>query len=283
MEHKYRNLLKEAQQGGYAIPAFNYTDIWEFLAIMEAATELQAPVYAASAKITVDALGIDMCGAFGLTGFRQGQGNYFNHLDHSTSVAMCKAAVDAGYHSVMFDGSALPLDENIAKTREVAMYARAHGVYAEGEVGQILGRNDESTYLGGEHMASLDDCLRMVQESGVDSLAIGIGNQHGFYAQKPKLNVDLLTQVSEKIDTPLVLHGGTGLEEQEVLRCIQNGIAKVNVGTAIHCAYKQAVANVIGNEPKNFAVTSFTLPAKEAMKEIVRHWILLCGADGKKH
>ena len=282
MSNTYRNMLLEAQEGGYAIPAFNYTDIWEFLAISEAAEELAAPVYAATAKDTVDALGIDICGSLGKIQYAKTNGNFFNHLDHCTMIERCKAAVDAGYHSVMFDGSHLPIEENVAKTQEVANYARQKGCFTEGEVGQILGRSEEGAYTGGAYMASIEDCIRMVEEGGVDSLAIGIGNQHGFYTAPPKLNIPLLAQVSKELDTPLVLHGGSGLSEDTVRECIKNGICKVNVGTELHRAYKDTVKAIIGNEPANYAVVRFAVPAKEAIKEVVKRWIILCGAAGKR-
>lgn len=282
MSNTYRNMLLEAQEGGYAIPAFNYTDIWEFLAISEAAEELAAPVYAATAKDTVDALGIDICGSLGKIQYAKTNGNFFNHLDHCTMIERCKAAVDAGYHSVMFDGSHLPIEENVAKTQEVANYARQKGCFTEGEVGQILGRSEEGAYTGGAYMASIEDCIRMVEEGGVDSLAIGIGNQHGFYTAPPKLNIPLLAQVSKELDTPLVLHGGSGLSEDTVRECIKNGICKVNVGTELHRAYKDTVKSIIGNEPANYAVVRFAVPAKEAIKEVVKRWIILCGAAGKR-
>ena len=285
MSSIYQDLVRKAQAGGYAVPAFNYTDIWEFLAILESAEELKAPVYAASAGVTVDALGLDFCGAFGKIGYAQTNGNLFNHLDHCTSVERCKAAVDAGYHSVMLDCSALPLEENIAKSQEVVKYARGKGVYVESEVGQVLGRSDES--FGYESMdagavrVTAEDCVRMVRESGVSSLAIGIGNRHGFYKTPPKLNIPLLAEVHSMIDVPLVLHGSTGLEADVVRECIRNGVAKINVGTALHRAYKEAVAAAIVQESDAYAVTSFTLPAKEGVKEIVHYWIKLCGAEGK--
>lgn len=282
MSKKYRDLLRAAQKEGYAIPAFNYTDSCEFLAIAEAAAELKAPVYAASAKITVDAMGLDICGVLGLLEHEKASGYFFNHLDHCTSVHTCKAAVDAGYQSVMFDGSKLPLEENIAQTREVADYAKRKGVFTEGEVGQILGRSDEGAYTDSGYMVTTQDCVRMVEEGGVDSLAIGIGNQHGFYTAPPNLNIPLLAEVHSILDIPLVLHGGSGLEEDVILECIRNGICKVNVGTELHRAYKCKVAEVIGDEPTNYAVTSFSSPAKEAIKEVVCRWIKLCGAEGKR-
>lgn len=278
----YQNLLQKAQEEGYAVPAFNYTDIWEFLAILEAAEELGAPVYAASAKVTVDALGLDVCSALGSLGYARSNGNLYNHLDHCVSVAGCKAAIDAGYQSVMLDCSALPLEENIAKSKAVADYAKQKGVFVEAEVGQILGCNDETAYTGGVYFVKTEDCVRMVQESGIDSLAVGIGNKHGFYQGQPNLNIGLLAMVHKKVDIPLVLHGSSGLEAAVIRECIRNGIAKVNVGTELHCAYKNAVAVESVKDPYNYAVTSFAFPAKEAIKDVVRRWIKVCGAEGKR-
>ena len=163
MSNTYRNMLLEARRGGYAIPAFNYTDSWEFLAIMEAAEELNAPVYAASARNTVDAMGLDICGGLGGIAYKRSLGNLLNHLDHCSDVSRCKAAVDAGYHSVMYDGSALPLDENIQYSRMVSSYAKEHGVWMEGEVGQILGRTEEGRYSGGAYIARMEDCLAVTE------------------------------------------------------------------------------------------------------------------------
>ena len=277
----YKDILRYAQEEKFAVPAFNYTDIWEFLAILEAAAELRAPVLAATAPVTVYAMGLDFCAAFGKLGYEHTKGNLYNHLDHCTSVDCCMAAVGAGYHSIMFDGSALPLEENIAKSKLVADYARARGVLVEAEVGQILGRSDEGSCDKAVYSVTQDDCIRMATETGITSLAIGIGNRHGFYDKKPNLNIALLADVHRELPIPLVLHGSSGLEDAVVKECIRNGISKVNVGTALHYAYKQKVAEVIDVEKKNYAVTSFAVPAKEAIKDVVRTWIRVCGAEGK--
>lgn len=278
---QYKDILKYAQEEKFAIPAFNYTDVWEFLAIQEASVELRAPVLAATAPVTVDAMGLDFCAMFGKLGYEHTNGNLYNHLDHCTSVNRCMEAVNMGYPSVMFDGSALPLEENIAKSKMVADYARTRGVLVEAEVGQILGRSDEGNCDKTNYSVTQDDCFRMATETGITSLAIGIGNRHGFYDKEPNLNIALLADVHGELPIPLVLHGSSGLDEAVVKECIRNGIAKVNVGTALHYAYKQKVAEVINLEKKNYAVTSFAVPAKEAIKDVIRTWIRVCGAEGK--
>jgi ketose-bisphosphate aldolase len=277
-------MLKEAHKQGFAIPAFNYSDIWEFLAIVESAEQLEAPVFAASAMVTVNTVGLDYCAALGRVAFEKYHGKVHNHLDHCNELEICKRAVDCGYHSVMLDASRLPLETNITMTKEVVSYAHRAGVLVEAELGQILGRSDETA--GFEEQAyerpTPESCVRLVRETGIDSLAIGIGNQHGFYSKEPKLNIGLLQEVHAMIDIPLVLHGSTGLNGDDVRRCIASGVSKVNVGTAIHYAYKTAIAGAISDDESNNGIVDLALIAKEAMKDVIRSWIRLCGAEGKR-
>lgn len=276
------DLLRRAQRDGYAIPAFNYTDVWEFLAISEAAEEMDAPVYAASAAVTVNLLGLDICGALGNIGYARAGGALYNHLDHCQSPEVCEKAVEAGYHSVMYDGSALPLEENIANLKRVTACAAARNVFVEGEVGHILGRSDEGSAPEIKCAVTVRDCLRVARETGINSLAIGIGNQHGFYTASPHLNVDLLSEVSSLTDVPLVLHGSTGLSEEIVRDCIARGVCKVNVGTDVHNAYLRAACQALNDNPGAAAVAVFAKPAKEAMKKVISRWIRVCGAQGKR-
>jgi len=277
-----KDLLRLALDNGYAVPAFNYSDIWEFLAIAEAAEELQAPVYTASTMLTVHTVGMDYCSAFAGVGYRNAGSMLYNHLDHCTSVEMCERALDYGYQSVMFDGSGLPIDENIALTGEVARAAHARGVFVEAEVGQILGEGEEGSCDGGGEPVTPEQCVRMVVETGVNSLAVGIGNQHGFYGETPKLNVALLSEVRRHVDIPLVLHGGSGLGEDVIRDCIRRGVAKVNVGTALHYAYKTTLCDEFLKHPEGYVFSSFAMPAKEAVKDVIRYWIRLRGAENKR-
>lgn len=279
---KNNDLLRLALNSGYAVPAFNYSDIWEFLAIAEAAEELQAPVYAASTMVTVQTVGMDYCSAFAGVGYRNANSMLYNHLDHCTSVELCKKALEFGYQSVMFDGSGLPIDENVALTGKVAKAAHACGVFVEAEVGQILGEGEEGFCDGGGEPVMPEQCVRMVKETGIDSLAVGIGNRHGFYRGTPKLNVPLLSEVRRHVDIPLVLHGGSGLGEDVIRDCIRRGVAKINVGTALHYAYKTTLCNEFLMRPEGYVFSSYALPAKEAVKDVIRHWIRLCGAENKR-
>jgi tagatose 1,6-diphosphate aldolase GatY/KbaY len=279
----YKNILREAKRQGFAIPAFNYSDIFEFIAIVESAKELNAPVYAASAMVTVNSVGLEYCAAFGKVAYEKYEGKVYNHLDHCTDVEICKRAVDNGYHSVMLDASRLPLETNIAMTQEIVSYAHRYGVLVEAELGQIAGRSDETEEVCQVEIErpTPESCVRLAKETGVDSLAIGIGNQHGYYDKYPKLNIDLLREVCGMVDIPLVLHGSTGLHADDVRRCIAAGVSKVNIGTAIHHAYKASLAATVASDFDSKTVADIALAAKDAMKCVIKEWIKICGADGK--
>lgn len=180
----------------------------------------------------------------------------------------------------MIDASMCPLEENIAKTREVVEYAHKYGVVVEAEIGRILGRNVEGTYEGDEYLVQVADAVRMAEETGVDSLAVGIGTAHGFYKEAPRINIQRLVEVNAAVAIPLVLHGGTGVPAETVRACICNGMAKVNVGTQLHATY---LAELRRQLEKTAApnVSEVLYPVKAAIKPVVKDWIRLCGANGR--
>jgi len=274
-------LLAAADAGGFAIPAFNYSDLWDFLGIVEAAEELSAPIFISSNQRVVTEIGIDLCGAFGLAAIRKARIPLIHHLDHSNRVEICRAAVDNGYPSVMIDASSRPLDENVATAREVVSYAHPHGVFVEGEVGRIKGAGVEGVYKGDDFLARVEDVVRFAEQSGVDSLAVGIGTQHGFYEGKPEIHFDRLAQINEAVSLPLVLHGGTGIPQEDVRKAIRGGINKVNVGTIIHCTYMNTVRRELMARGENQYTLDIMKPARDAVREEVKKWIRVCMADGK--
>jgi ketose-bisphosphate aldolase len=274
-------ILAAADAGGFAVPAFNYSDIWDFLGIVEAAEELDAPIFISSNQRVVTDIGIDLCGAFGAAAINKARIPLIHHLDHSGRVDLCKAAVDNHYPSVMIDASMHPLEENIRAVKEVVEYAHPHGVFVEGEVGRIKGAGMDGVYTGTDFLARVDEVVRFVAGSGVDSLAVGIGTAHGFYQGKPEIHFDRLAEINAAVDVPLVLHGGTGIPEEDVRRAIREGINKVNVGTIIHCTYMNTVRAELGARGENPYTLDVMKPAREAVREEVKKWIRVCRADGK--
>lgn len=221
-----KGLIETANREGFAIPAFNYSDIWELLAIVEAARDRKAPVYIASNSLVVNTLGIDYCGALGKVAYKESHGYVLNHLDHAMEVDLCRKAIDSGYMSVMIDGSLKELMENIAMVKEVVRYAHDKGVIVEAEIGKIRGSNEEGTYTGNEYLGSVEEAVAMVSATNVDSLAVGIGNAHGFYKQPPHIHIDLLRDVHHAVSVPLVLHGSTGIPYETVRACIKMGLPR---------------------------------------------------------
>jgi len=276
-----QQLLKNADAGGYAIPAFNYSDIWDFIAIVKAAEEERAPIMIASNPLVADVLSVEMCGAFGKAAMAKADIPLAHHLDHSSSIDLCKAAIDHGYPSVMIDASKHDLERNIKTVKEVVEYAHARNAHVEGEIGKIKGRSVEGEFIGGDFLVEVPDAIKLVAETNVDSRAVGIGTAHGFYEGKPEINFKRLAEVNEAVNVPLVLHGGSGIPEEDIKKAIKNGINKVNVGTIIHCTYMNAMRaelNRVGDNPYTLDVVK---PVIEEIKAVVKYWIKVCMADGK--
>lgn len=277
MKNQY---IHVADAEGFAIPAFNYSDIWEMEAIVEAAQEERATVYISTNMRVAETVGLPYLGAMGRTAYELTGGHIINHLDHSRSVDLCKRAVDCGYMSVMIDASMCSLEENIEKTKEVVEYAHKYGVLVEAEVGRILGRNVEGTYTGDDYLVQVADAVKLVEETGVDSLAVGIGTAHGFYKEEPKISIQRLIEVNQAVSVPLVLHGGTGVPAETVRACIQNGMAKVNVGTQLHATYLDELRRQLDRSTAP-NISDIMEPVKEAIKPVVKDWIRICKAENR--
>jgi len=276
-----RELLRKADESGYAIPAFNYSDIWDLLAIIEAAEEENSPVIVSSNPLVVKAIGVNYLGAVGRVAMKMAKIPLIHHLDHSTSFEICIRCIERGYPSVMIDGSALKLEENIALTKSVVEFAHSKGVYVEGEIGRIKGRGMEGGYKEDDYLVEVEEAVQYVKETKVDSLAIGIGTAHGFYKMEPKLNFKRLSEVNKVIDIPLVLHGGTGIPDEDVKRAIALGMSKVNIGTLIHSAYMNSLREELNNRDENPYTLDVMIPVKEKVKEVVRERIRVCLSNGK--
>jgi len=276
-----QDLLRRADAEGFAVPAFNYSDIWDFLAIVEAAEAERAPVFISSNQRVVTEIGIELCGAFGRAAMLKASVPLIHHLDHCSKAELCCSAVDNNYPSVMIDASMHPLDVNIRTVKQVVTYAHAHGVAVEGEIGRIKGAGIEGDFTGDDFLAEVDEVLRFVAETDVDSLAVGIGTAHGFYQGKPEIHFDRLQEIDAAVPVPLVLHGGTGIPEAHIRRAIRGGISKVNVGTIIHCTYMNAVRAELSRRGENAYTLDVMKPVREAVRDEVRKWIRFCMADGK--
>ena len=276
-----KELLKKADEGGYAIPAFNYSDIWDLLAIIEAAEEEKSSVIISSNPLVAKAIGIDYLAAIGKISVHLAKVPLIHHLDHSTSFELCAECVEKGYPSVMIDGSALKLEQNIALARRVVEFAHLKGVCVEGELGRIKGKSIEGKYKGEDFLVNVEEAIQFVKETKVDSLAIGIGTAHGFYKTSPELNFERLAEINEAIKIPLVLHGGTGIPDEDIKKAIFLGMNKVNIGTIIHCTYMNSLREELNKREKDPCTLEVMFPVKEKIKKVVKERIQVCGSSEK--
>jgi ketose-bisphosphate aldolase len=277
----FKELLKKADNSGYAIPSFNFNDCWDMTAIIEAAEELRAPVIIAAFRRVLETLSTEIVGAMGNAAIKTATVPVILHLDHCEEVELCKRAVDNGFASVMIDGSSFSLEENIRRVKEVTEYAHARGVFVEAELGRIKGRDSEGVFDGGDFLIKVDDAVKLVKETGADLLAPGIGTAHGFYKGKPEINFDRLKEVDDAVDIPLVLHGGTGIPEEDVRKAIKNGICKLNVGTIIRHVYMTNLKNELNAMQQGTHILDIQKSVRKKIKEEAMGWIRFCMADGK--
>ncbi|MCK4323082.1 MAG: class II fructose-bisphosphate aldolase, partial [Armatimonadetes bacterium] len=204
------------------------------------------------------------------------------HLDHGNSLEMVAECLDAGFTSVMLDASDRPFAENVRLTGRAAEMARQAGADSEGEIGAV-GRADDIS-IEGPHAGTLTDpeqAAQFVAETGIDAVAISIGNAHGIYTQEPNLDFQRLRQISELVDVPLVLHGGSGTPEQDVRQAIALGIAKVNVASALGHAFGSDLAARFADPDDTLWMPLQMVKALEAVAAVVRYWLELTGAAGQ--
>lgn len=273
------SMLRKAQEQGFAVGAFNVENMEMAQAIISAAEELGAPVILQTTPSTVRYAGTGMYAAMVAALAQEASVPVAMHLDHGDSFALCAQALRSGYTSVMIDGSKLPLEENIALTYKVSEMCAAVGVPVEGEIGRVGGKEDDLESDGGYTIP--EEAVRFEKESGLFSMAVGVGTAHGFYKEKPQLNKELITTLRGMLQAPMVLHGASGLSDEDVKDCIRRGICKVNFATELRAAYTEGVKAVLAENPKTFDPKAYGKEARQRVKALVMERMLVCGCDGK--
>ena len=274
--------LKRAHDEGFAIPAFDFSTMWDALACLKAAEEEKSPVIIMAVEPIVDSIGgYERAGKIGRALVDFATIPAFFHLDHGSKFENCVAAVDAGFDSVMIDGSLKSLADNIAETKRVVDYAHAKGVYVEAEIGKIKGETIESRYDGGEYLAETQDAVDLATATGIDMLAVGIGTQHGFYIAPPNLNFERLEEINNALGIPLVMHGGTGVSADDVQTSIKGGMSKINVGHDIFTSYSNTMKEILVVKGHNSTIMDGNIESMAAVTETARRWIRVCMSNGK--
>ena len=265
-----KTLLEEAGRQGRAVGAFNVASVEMILGCVEAAEEARTPIILQTAEVRLSDAPLDILGPAMLGAARAARVPVAVQLDHGKTEKTILKALDMGFTSIMFDGSSLPMEENIAMTRYFADMAHARGACAEGEIGSLgAGEGGE-----GGRAACTDprEAALFAARTGVDALAVAIGNAHGVYAGTPDFRFDILSDVSARCSVPLVLHGGTGAGEERFRRCIRGGIRKINIATAFFMADARARTEVGGED--YFAMSR---AAREAVRRTAEEHIRIFG------
>jgi fructose-bisphosphate aldolase, class II len=229
-----KNELIKAQKGGYAVPLFDVFDTFGVDGVMDALIAKRAPTIMAVYSPYATRYNSKAFAAYVLSRIAETDVPVTLMLDHGVSVEACVLALDNGFTDIMYDGSSLPLDVNIANSRKVVEIAHARGVPVEAELGHVgLGTDNETTHRNRIGFTDPDMVELFVKETGVDYLAIAFGNAHGLYKGEPRLDLDLVKEIRQRVSIPLVMHGGTGLSNEQFHGAISAGISKINFATSI--------------------------------------------------
>ena len=268
-------LLENARRGGYAVPAFNVDNLESVLGVLRAAENTDRPVIIQTIPRTLRYGGIPVYSAM-VRSLYKGNPDISIHLDHGGDVGICKACIDAGYTSVMIDGSALDFDGNVGLTKHVVDVAHPLGISVEGELGTIGGKEETQSEI---KYTEVSEAEELVLRTGVDSLAIGVGTAHGVYKGVPHIAVDRIEEIAAKINTPLVLHGASGLSDEVIIACIKAGISKINFATQLRQAFTQGLKEGIAENPEAFDPKVYLPKAIQRVREAAEKIILLCNKN----
>lgn len=276
-------MMRRAYKGGYAIPAINTQGgTYDIIrAICMAAEEEGSPVILAHYVSTGAYSGHDWFYETAKWMAEKVSVPVAIHLDHGDSFARCMEMLKIGFTSIMFDGSALPVEENAARTEEVARVCRAFGVPLEAEIGELARLDDQGCQMGSSNIADPEVVRQYLSLCKPDSLAIGIGNAHGFYKGPVDIHVEVLEQCREFTDIPFVLHGCTGMDEAMVKQAIKSGVAKINFGTQIRCDYIRYLKEGLAKGKDEGHAWKLSSYAETHLREDIKAIIQLAGSGGK--
>lgn len=268
-------LMKRAEKENYAIPAFNIDNLESAMAVSEIMHEIRTPVIVQMIPRTLNYGGIAIYPAMMRELMADCPVDYALHLDHGSSLALAKQCVAGGFSSVMFDGSLMPFEDNIKFTKEVTDFALPMDVSVEGELGTIGGKEEGDTDLEASY-TKVSEAEEFVRRTNVSTLAIGVGTAHGVYKGTPHINIERIKEIHAAIDTPLVLHGASGLSDEVLKDCIAAGITKINFATELRQAYTNGIKAEFAKDPEVFDPKIYMRGAIDNIKEVLRHKINIC-------
>lgn len=267
-----REALVYARENHYTIPAFNIFDYHSAWAVVRAGEDFHMPVILQTSAGTVRHYGARELKKQLEGLLERNQTEVYLHLDHCTDPKLAEACVDCGWDSVMFDGSALPFEENVHLTHEAARYAHKKGVCVEGELGTIEGAEEEVKAEKGQ-LAGLEESLLFIEKTEIDYYAPAIGTAHGVYKGVPNINFQLLEDLAAVTMTPIVIHGGTGLSDETFQRLVNCQAAKINISTALKCAYFHGIKEFMEKTPDDLSPLALEDQCFQRIYEVAVHML----------
>ena len=272
-------LLEKAKKEGYAVGSFSVANMEMVLGVLKAVEETKSPAIIQIAEVRLNHSPLELIGPLMVAAAKNSPMPIAVHFDHGKTTEKIKQALDIGFTSVMFDGSHLPFEENSAVTASVKQLAAGYGADCEGEIGCVGGSEDGSEDIA-INCTSPKQALEFSEKTGVDALAVAIGNAHGNYKQAPKLRFDILEETADLVKAPLVLHGGTGILPDDFRKCIKLGISKINIATATFDSVEQSARAAYDAKSIKGYYDLQTAEVEGAYRNALRH-IEIFGCAGK--
>lgn len=265
-----KKMLKEAKKNKKAIFHFNINNLEWTKCILEECDKLKVPVIIGVSESAIKYMGgynVVAALCYSLITDLNIKTDVCLHLDHGSSLESCQKAIDAGFNSVMIDGSKLSYKENVELVKEVVLYAKNNDVSVEAEIGSMGSISQDELKLGTN--TNVEDCLNFVAETGIDSVAASVGTVHGIYKGELNIDYDLIKKLSTELTIPLVLHGGSGLSNDILKKCIESGITKININSDIQDAWSIAIKKYINENPNVIDPRKIIGSGFEAIKGVV--------------
>ena len=266
-----RELYKYAQEKEVAIGAFNTNNLEVTQAIVSAANDLKLPLIIQTTPSAIEYAGLSEIFGIIKSLIDESTVPMVAHLDHAKDLGVINQCLDAGYRSVMYDGSDLLFENNVAETKKIVDIAHKYGALVEAEIG-VVGRGEEGREVVRQKLTSVDEAVNFVKLTDVDSLAVSIGNIHGA-PEGESIDIELLKKINEAVDIPLVLHGASGLKPSLIKEAIKNGIRKINIDTQIRQAFKIGIQESIDDPDKD--LRDYLSEAKDGVKAVVSKYLRL--------
>ena len=276
-----KQLLLDAQKGGYAVGAFNVENMEMVQAVVAAAEELRSPVIMQTTPSTVKYANLNYIYENVKVAAQESSVPVVIHLDHGNSFELAMQAYRTGYTSIMIDGSHEGFEDNIALTSAVVKACHPGEVPIEAELGKVGGKEDDLDGGEGDPYTNPQEAAEFVERTGIDSLAVAIGTAHGVYKGVPKLDFSRLSEIRKAVSIPLVLHGTSGVPDEDVAECIKRGICKVNYATDLRIAFTKGINQVLKENPDTIDPKKYNAKGREEVRKYVMHKMKICQSIAK--